>query len=86
MDMQQILDIIKLGVNKINEILLWLAGFLGNWAKIDPTNIHLILLIALSLWASRRIMMFIYASAEEGRTTTWLIIAGGIFGLLYFLK
>jgi len=79
MNAKSILDIIKLGIDKINAILLWLATFLGTWAKIDPVNIHLILIIALSLWASRKIMMLIYSSAEEGRTTTWLIIAGGIF-------
>jgi len=85
-DIKQLLDLLKLGVSKLNAILLWIAGFLANWMKVDVNNIHLILIIALSLWASRRLMLFIYSSGEEGRTEIWLIIAAVIFGVLYFLK
>lgn len=84
-DTNQIISIIKLGIAKINTGLMWLANFLGNWAKIDPANIHLILIIILALYSSRKIMLLIYASGEEGRTTTWLLIAGGIFLALKYL-
>ena len=80
------LDFAKLIVSKINLGLMWIANFVGTKANIDPINIYYILVIAISLYVSRKIMLVIYASGEKGRTEIWLIIAAVIGGLLYFLK
>ena len=85
-DTTQILDIVKLIVSKINWVLMLLATQIATLAKLDVNNVYLILIIISALYISRKFMLLIYASGEEGRTTTWLAIAGGIFGVLYFLK
>ena len=53
----QILDGIKWIIDKINELLFWVAGFVAEKSSVELNNVYLILLAAISLYVASKITM-----------------------------
>ena len=73
---QEAVDIAKSVAVKINPILDWVSQRVGGYVDIDPSNVHTMLILAISLWIAS------YLSRDKG--IKFWIIAGAIFmGLRY---
>lgn len=75
-DFNKILEWITLIITKITGVLLWIATLIAEKAGLEVNNIHLILVLALSLYLASKITI------ERG--TKLLFIAAIIFGAFYY--
>jgi hypothetical protein len=72
-----ILGLVRDGIMKASE-------FISSAFDLNVENVFLVLLVILSLWSAKKILMFFYATLE-GRMGYWAILSGLIFWVLKYL-
>ena len=71
-------------VDKARSLFMSAAEFIGRTADLEATNVYFFLILAVSIWSSKKILEFFYTTLD-GRKIYWAILAGIIFWVFKYL-
>lgn len=72
---------IRLGLDKLREILMYISTFLAKYTGFSADNIYNVLIIVLSFYIAKKIF-FARNTTLEGRWGTFLIVVGIVYFIL----
>ena len=83
--MEDLLGKVTPALDFIRGWIMKAAEFLAGLVDLSVENVYIFLIVIISIWLARKVLMFFY-STLEGRFVYWAILAGGIFYILKFLN